>query len=136
MYELLFVVPPRTPPDRIVKTLKKLAVRILPDGGVIRSIDNLGVRHLAHKMKRHGNVCNEGRFVHRMWYRKCASVYHMRGCVMCVICASVCVRVGLCVCVCVSVCVRLTVFLLHPAISVQFVSSSHEHRRVCLNCTS
>ena len=62
-YKLLLVAAPRATPVELTTTFRKLAKEICDRGGVIRHFKNLGIRHLPQKMRRHGLICNEARYL-------------------------------------------------------------------------
>ena len=62
-YNLLLVAAPRASKTELLTTFGKIGREIVDRGGVIRGFKNLGIRHLPQKMRRHGLICNEGRFL-------------------------------------------------------------------------
>lgn len=62
-YNLLLVAAPRASKLELLTTFRKIGREIVDRGGVIRGFKNLGIRHLPQKMRRHGLICNEARFI-------------------------------------------------------------------------
>ena len=62
-YKLLLVATPRATKTELLTTFRKIGREIVDRGGVIRGFKNLGIRHLPQKMRRHGQICNEARFI-------------------------------------------------------------------------
>eukprot|EP01084_Bolivina_argentea_P046002 84686_1 len=62
-YNLLLVAAPRAPKSELLTTFRKIGREIVDRGGVIRGFKHLGIRRLPQKMRRHGLICNEARFI-------------------------------------------------------------------------
>lgn len=62
-YELLMICAPRATKRELLTTFRKVGKEIVDRGGIIRGFHNYGVRHLGQRMRRHGMVCNEGRYI-------------------------------------------------------------------------
>ena len=62
-YHFYIITTPILTRSALVTILKNTAKIITERGGVVRSLDNLGVRHLAYMMKRHQTVATVGRYV-------------------------------------------------------------------------
>ena len=62
-YNLLLVTTPRASKLDVLTTFRKIGKEIVDRGGVIRGFKNLGIRHLPQKMRRHGQICNEARYI-------------------------------------------------------------------------
>lgn len=52
LYQQIIVALPKYPADGLVKILKKFSKTVIQNGGVVRGIENNGVRPLAEKAKR------------------------------------------------------------------------------------
>jgi hypothetical protein len=54
---------------------RRFGKTVVNNGGVLRGIDNLGVRHLAYTMTRHQSVATVGRYVVQLLFSITASFF-------------------------------------------------------------
>ncbi|ETO27978.1 hypothetical protein RFI_09153 [Reticulomyxa filosa] len=62
-YELFIAMAPRASKLDLLNTFRKIGREIVERGGVIREMKHYGIRHLPQKMRRHGLVCSEARYI-------------------------------------------------------------------------
>ena len=62
-YYMYYVTTPALVRTQLVELLRHTCTIITERGGVIRSVDNIGIRHMAYMMKRHDMVATVGRYI-------------------------------------------------------------------------
>lgn len=62
-YYLYLIANPTLGRPELVNLLKSTASIVVERGGVVRLVENLGIRHLAYVMKRHQMVASVGRYI-------------------------------------------------------------------------
>jgi ribosomal protein S6 len=71
-YHVYMLARPDASRELLVDMLSRMSQLVVQRGGVLRGIDNLGIRHLAYMMRRHQHVGTVARFVSPTWSYVCS----------------------------------------------------------------
>ncbi len=61
-YHVYMLARPDATRELLVDMLSRMSTTVVQRGGVLRGIDNLGIRHIAYVMRRHQHVATVARF--------------------------------------------------------------------------
>jgi ribosomal protein S6 len=61
-YHVYMLARPDATRDLLLEMLSRMSTTIVQRGGVLRGIDNLGIRHMAYVMRRHQHVATVARY--------------------------------------------------------------------------